>query len=270
MAIRSDAISQAAGRAATNSPSRRAKVAREFESVFSSMMFKAMRSSVMRSGFIPQSTGEQIYTEMLDKEYASLLAKNASLGISDLILRELNQNQSSQLPSLSPLESLSVQPWMANPHVMRNSPSVEVGGSIQQRVMQWKNIIDKAAAKYDLDSSLISAVIAQESAGNPNAVSSAGAKGLMQLIDSTAKDMGVNQVFNPYQNIYGGSRYLRMMLDRFDGNERLALAAYNAGPSAVERYNDIPPYKETQKYVPRVLNYREKFAHNATSVTGNR
>ena len=117
---------------------------------------------------------------------------------------------------------------------------------------QFKKIIKATAKKYDLDPSLINSVILAESNGNPKAVSPAGAKGLMQLIDSTAIDMGVTDSFDPKQNIEGGSKYLRRMLDRF-GDLKQALAAYNAGPETVKKYGGIPPYPETIEYLDRVL-----------------
>ena len=113
--------------------------------------------------------------------------------------------------------------------------------------------IKAASQKYSVDTNLILAIIAVESSFDPLAENSeSGAKGLMQLIDGTAMDMGVNDVFDPRQNIMGGTRYLRKMIDKF-GDKKLALAGYNAGPSAVVRYNGIPPYSETRQYVDRVL-----------------
>lgn len=119
----------------------------------------------------------------------------------------------------------------------------------------FDNIIKHAAETYNLPEKLISSVIKQESNFNPSALSTAGASGLMQLMPGTAKYLGVSNIFDPEQNIMGGAKYLRQMLNQFDGNMETALAAYNAGPGAVKKYGGIPPYKETQNYVQKVLNY---------------
>jgi soluble lytic murein transglycosylase-like protein len=100
-------------------------------------------------------------------------------------------------------------------------------------------------------------VIKAESNGDSQAVSPAGAKGLMQLADSTATELGVNNPFDPRANVLGGSRYLRTLLDRF-GDLRLALAAYNAGPATVERHGGVPPFRETHDYITRVTSYLQE------------
>ena len=115
--------------------------------------------------------------------------------------------------------------------------------------------IAKASEKYNVPEKLIAAVMKKESNFNPSVVSSAGASGLMQLMPSTASYLGVNDRFDPEQNIMGGAKYLRQMLDQFDNNIETALAAYNAGPGNVKKYGGIPPFKETQNYVTKVLNY---------------
>ncbi|MGL4367176.1 MAG: lytic transglycosylase domain-containing protein [Brevinemataceae bacterium] len=118
----------------------------------------------------------------------------------------------------------------------------------------WDNIIKAASQEFNIDKELIHSVIKTESLYNPSAVSRAGAKGLMQLMPETAQDLGITDIFDPEQNIYGGTKYLRQMLDKYQGNLVKALAAYNAGPAAVDRNNGVPPYKETQEYIPKVLN----------------
>ena len=113
--------------------------------------------------------------------------------------------------------------------------------------------IKRAARRYNLPENLIASVIHAESNFQVDAVSPAGAQGLMQLMPATARELGVDDPFDVRQNIDGGAGYLRRMLDRFGGDVRLALAAYNAGPGTVEKYNGNVPYRETQNYIERVL-----------------
>lgn len=113
-------------------------------------------------------------------------------------------------------------------------------------------LIEAASRKYKVDPKLVAAVAEVESNGNQNAVSSAGAIGVMQLMPDTAASLGVDP-YNKQQNVEGGAKYLRQMLDTFGGDTRKAVAAYNAGPGAVKDYGGVPPYKETQNYVSKVL-----------------
>jgi len=117
---------------------------------------------------------------------------------------------------------------------------------------RFDHLVRAAADRFGLSADVIDAVIRAESGYDPGCTSSAGAMGLMQLMPGTARALGVTDAYDPAQNILGGTRYLRAQLDRF-GDLSLALAAYNAGPGAVSRYDGIPPYRETQTYVRRVL-----------------
>ncbi len=120
---------------------------------------------------------------------------------------------------------------------------------------EYEHLIQASAAKYGVNVDLVKAVIQAESGYNPNAVSRTGASGLMQLMPGTARHLKVADSFNPQQNVDGGVRYLRFLLDTFKGDVTLALAAYNAGLNKVAKYGGVPPYEETRTYVSRVLSY---------------
>lgn len=126
--------------------------------------------------------------------------------------------------------------------------------------------IEEASRKYAVDSTLIYSVIMTESGGNPKAVSPKGAKGLMQLMDATAEQMGVADSLNPHQNIDGGAKYLRQLLNKYDGDLKRTLAAYNAGPGAVDKHRGVPPYAETRRYVDKVMGHLNRIQRRTTPV----
>jgi soluble lytic murein transglycosylase-like protein len=125
--------------------------------------------------------------------------------------------------------------------------------------------IDRAAALYNVPAELVRAVIQAESAGDASAVSRTGARGLMQLMPRTAGDMFVQDPVDPAQNIMGGTRYLRYLANQFQGDMLLTIAAYNAGPDAVRKYNGVPPFEETRTYCKRVLAYYRQLKARQTS-----
>jgi len=216
------------------------KVAQEFEALFVHQMLKSMRNTVPKDE--DMSTGRRIFTEMLDEQIANTASRTGNFGLAQMIYKELAGK-----------DATSPQKIMASQNAYNWQPTK----ASEKQIDTW---ISEASEVMDLDKNLIKAMIKQESAGNSLARSSKGAKGLMQLMDSTAKDMGVVNPYNGRQNIMGGTKYIKQLLAQFNGDESKALAAYNAGPSKVEQYGGIPPFKETQDYVKNVLKYKEQFS----------
>lgn len=134
---------------------------------------------------------------------------------------------------------------------------------------RFDDLIRAASAREGVDPALVKAVAQTESAFDPNAVSSAGAKGLMQLMDGTARSLGVANAFDPAQNVAGGAKYLKQLIGRYGGDVQRALAAYNAGPGAVDAAGGIPPYAETNNYVQRVLQLRDQIRGAGRSAAGD-
>ncbi len=134
---------------------------------------------------------------------------------------------------------------------------------------EYEGLIDQAASRNGLDPAVLHGLIQQESGFDPSAASSAGASGLTQLMPGTASSLGVADPLNPAESIEGGARYLGQLTQQFGGNTENALAAYNAGPGAVEQYGGMPPYAETQSYVSKVLGYAESYRQShPTTATG--
>ncbi len=145
--------------------------------------------------------------------------------------------------------------------------------SYLQTTASLEQIFAEAAERYNVPKDLVKAIAKAESDFNPNATSGSGAQGLMQLMPATARELGVTDSYDPYQNVMGGTKYISQLLDKYDGNVTLALAAYNAGSGNVAKYGGVPPFKETQNYVVKVTNYMNggvqvPDAHYSTSTNG--
>lgn len=151
-----------------------------------------------------------------------------------------------------------------NASVVKQTPQVTSSNALAEAVAvqantqvssksQILNVVSQVSKKYNVDEKLVQALIKQESGFNPKAKSKSGAMGLMQLMPATAKSLGIKDPYNTVQNVEGGVKYLKSMLNKYNGNVILALAAYNAGPGAVDKYSGVPPYKETQNYVRNIL-----------------
>jgi len=242
------------------------QAAREMEALFLSQMLKAMRSTIPKVSddsetALGNGAGKDIYMQMFDEQLAKKLAGTTDKGIAGMVYRSLERviekrngtgtdsmgEDFLRFPDRGPMEISRIS---ATDHYLK--PDAVPGTDWRQELPTYENIIRTNADKYNLDPELIRAVIMAESDGDPRAVSPAGAKGLMQLMDGTAREMGVKDVFDPVENIRGGAKYLRRLIDRFQ-DIRKALAAYNAGPEKVKQHGGIPPFDETRKYVKSVM-----------------
>ncbi|MCJ7508693.1 MAG: transglycosylase SLT domain-containing protein, partial [candidate division Zixibacteria bacterium] len=210
-------------------------------------LLKTMRSTIPKSEFLEDDLGNDIFTSITDEEVAKKISQTQGLGIADMLYKEFAKFKSDESASeKDKAVHLDIIPTQKKPETVSASPSLE-------KVNRFEDHICLAANEYEVSPQLIKAVIYHESGGNPKAVSPKGAKGLMQLTDSTAQEMGVKNIFDPRENILAGTKYLKSLIQRFGGDLKLALAAYNAGPSIVEKIGTVPPFKETISFVNKVL-----------------
>ena len=269
-----------------------ANAAKEFEGLLTSMMLKSMTKTT-DGMFGSGSYGGDDFDTIFQNQIASFISQKRDLGIADILYKKItgenmntslgksddnslniNINKVNGINSDSLLKKAAAAAASAKKNIKPNetnelkpgkklniklniktSPSISPSPQAIDRLNRYNNIIDKASNLYGIDKNVIKSVILTESAAKEKAQSGAKAKGLMQLIDSTANDMGVKNIWDPQQNIYGGTKYLAEMLRKYNGDLKLALASYNAGPKNVDKYGGIPPFEETKNYVKRVVGY---------------
>lgn len=238
--------------------------AKDFEAVFTQYMLKSMQETEkIDSQDNDDGYGKDIMTGLFNTELAKYMLDNSNLGIGKMLYKQLTGEDMD--PSIQDGASVSLNILTQNisDDRVRQRALQKINaygsGSVLENVGKYSDIVNEAAGAYNLDPNLIKAVIAAESAGKADSLSSKNAKGLMQLEDPTAKEMGVSNTFDPKENIMGGAKYLKSLLDNNSGNLETALASYNAGPGIVEQYGGVPPFTETQNYIKRVMNYMQMF-----------
>ena len=230
-----------------------AQVSKDFESILTSMMLKSM-TKTNEGLFGKEGYGGDILDVLFETELSKFITDNKGMGVAEQIYRNI---VGEKYPSIqSQTKSNIINPIKIKDRKVESKKinSFEKSNAMS-RLKKYDQFIKEASNKFNVEERLIKSVILTESAGKADAKSKANAKGLMQLMDSTASDMGVRNPWDPKENIYGGTKYLAKMLNDFEGDMDLALAAYNAGPGNVKKFGGVPPFKETQFYISRVNNY---------------
>jgi soluble lytic murein transglycosylase-like protein len=279
------------------------KATKEFESFFLYYMLKTMRETLTNESASAEAPlsggmGKETYQQMFDMEISRHVVRGDNRSLSAMLYKSMEKlvearfkadqgKTEASAPKVSgtihqpapPLPLKTAEPAIVLPKqspfrpvertTQSNFAPIAAIRTIQTKTdpiqAQFGDIIAEAARENQLDSALIHSVIKAESNGDPNAISRAGAKGLMQLADSTSTDLGVANPFDPRANVFGGAKYLRTLINRFKGDLRLALAAYNSGPAMVDKHGGVPPFRETRDYIDRVTTYLRETSFGESS-----
>ena len=241
------------------------KVAQDFEAFFVNFMFKEMSKNINTDGFNIESNGSKMFQSMYYEEISNNIAQKSDFGIEKIIYDKIKLGDSSGYDDvINKLKNDEKQNFSSS--LSYNGSGLNVDKVEKKEIFSTKgnkreyieSVVNEASQKYGVDSSLIMAIIETESNFNSKAKSPVGAKGLMQLMDPTAKEVGVKNVWSIRENVMGGTKYYSR-LEKVLGDKKLALAAYNAGIGNVRKYGGIPPFKETQNYVGKVIASEKKY-----------
>jgi soluble lytic murein transglycosylase-like protein len=226
------------------------EAAKGFETMMVKQMLKSMTESLQNKGFFGKAPGSDVYQDMFMDSMARQITDQGRLGLADMIVKNMEESNNMRRP-------LKIRELNENDKIITHQQSAKLKTKktiLEDRLEKYEEIITRAAKKFNVDKGIIKSIIAAESYANPKAVSRTGAKGLMQLMDKTADSLGVKNSFDPEENIMGGTKFIKHLLKKYESID-LALAAYNAGPSNVEKYNGVPPFKETQNYIKRIKQF---------------
>jgi len=243
-----------------------AKAAQDFEGLMISMMLKSMLTE-STGLFNKKDFGGDYFSTIFQLKMGEYLAKSKGFGLAKQVYEKITGEAfdpkllpgAIKVSAKEPLYSKPLSGVLNGIKTGAGSKKIQPPQKAIERLAKYEDIIRKASSKFGVKDSLIKSVILTESAAKEKAVSPAKAKGLMQLMETTAKELGIKNIFNPEENILGGTKYLANLLSQFNNNVEMALAAYNAGPEAVKKHNGVPPYPETLSYINRIKAYLNFF-----------
>ena len=243
------------------------KACRGFEAILVDKMLEEMDRSLPKDPWVKNNAQNSIYKSMYFDALSRKIAKDSPFGVGNMLFSTL-KDYVEYKKNVKNFHKVNIKPFAQKSLKMIELPkriNIEpierdvkfVESSLSNKFNangKIKNTVEKAARRYNVPKKLIYSIIKAESDFNPNVISKAGAIGLMQLMPQTALELGVKNIWNIEENVMGGTKYIASLLKQFK-NEKLAIAAYNAGPGNVKKYKGIPPFKETQNYVKKVLAY---------------
>jgi len=242
------------------------KAACDFEAIFVRQLLKEMSTAKDPLMGEDSEVAQDIYQDMYHTQMADTISKNSGLGMARMLYPQiLRQSGMEGIPQMRPdrVPDRVLRAYAAKSKTAATPPD-SLPDADDPREAYLRSLTSKASQATGVSESLLRSVIQVESGGKATAISSKGAQGLMQLMPDTARSLGVTRPHDPEQSVMGGARYLAQMLERYNGDEIKALAAYNAGPGNVDKFGGVPPFAETQGYVRKVQAWRSRLLQEAS------